>query len=97
MGAVPVSIRRRDFPMCTTKPVTTIRYALSGTNVAVRATAAGVFIEGDMAALTPSQRDRVALLERLAQERHRSLKAGRVPSASKEPSWIDTTEARRSA
>lgn len=92
-----MSIRRRDFPVCTTKPVTAIRYAIAGTNVAVRATAEGVSIEGDMTALTPSQRDRVALLERLAQERHRTLKAGRVPPASKEPTWIDTTEARRSA
>lgn len=90
-------VSRRDFPMCPTKTVTTIRYAIAGTSVAVRATADGVSIEGDMAALTPSQRDRVALLERIAQDRHRTLKAGRVPPASKEPIWIDTTEARRSA
>ncbi len=85
--------RRRDFPMDARNPVTTIRYSHAG--VSIRATAEGVFVDGTLEGLPQSAVDRLGELRVLAESAHRQLRAGCVPAACDEPSWIDTTEARR--
>lgn len=84
---------RRDFPVDPTKPLTCVRYTCAG--VAIRATADGVFVDGDPATLGDADRIRFERLFDLARQRHAWLRRGRIPSAAREPAWIDTTNARR--
>jgi hypothetical protein len=86
---------RRDFPMDNRKPITCVRYTFD--DFAIRATADGVFVDSNPQWLTRAKRDRIRLLSALARERHETLKAGKQPDSQDEPSWIDITEARRTA